>query len=80
MGYSEVPRGVKLRYLEEHCRAYWFPLYAYVRRRGHSKEDAEDLTQAFFVAFLQHSSANGLSTCWARSGEPFLNRIKKRMN
>jgi len=30
--------------LEELCRTYWFPLYAYVRRRGHSKEDAEDLT------------------------------------
>src|SRR5271163_1108855 len=27
--------------LEELCRAYWFPLYAYVRRRGYAKEDAE---------------------------------------
>jgi RNA polymerase sigma-70 factor (ECF subfamily) len=40
------------RALEELCRTYWFPLYAYVRRRGHSKEDAEDLTQAFFARFL----------------------------
>ncbi len=38
--------------LEELCRTYWFPLYAYVRRQGHSKEDAEDLTQAFFARFL----------------------------
>lgn len=38
--------------LEKLCTTYWFPLYAYVRRRGHTREDAEDLTQAFFAAFL----------------------------
>jgi RNA polymerase sigma factor (sigma-70 family) len=38
--------------LEELCRTYWFPLYAYVRRRGYTKEDAEDLTQAFFARLL----------------------------
>jgi RNA polymerase sigma factor (sigma-70 family) len=39
--------------LEELCRTYWFPLYAYVRRRGHSKADAEDLTQSFFARLLE---------------------------
>lgn len=38
--------------LERLCQCYWFPLYAYVRRRGHTKEDAEDLTQAFFADLL----------------------------
>jgi RNA polymerase sigma factor (sigma-70 family) len=40
--------------LEKLCRAYWFPLYAYVRRRGYSVEDAQDLTQAFFARVLEH--------------------------
>jgi RNA polymerase sigma factor (sigma-70 family) len=47
--------------LEELCRTYWFPLYAYVRRRGYSKEDAEDLTQAFFARFLAKNYLAGLS-------------------
>jgi RNA polymerase sigma-70 factor (ECF subfamily) len=35
------------------CRAYWYPLYAYVRRQGHSSADAEDLTQEFFARLLE---------------------------
>lgn len=34
------------------CETYWYPLYAYVRRRGHSPEDAQDLTQEFFARLL----------------------------
>ena len=39
--------------LEELCRTYWFPLYVYVRRQTSTREDAEDLTQAFFARFLE---------------------------
>ncbi len=34
------------------CGLYWFPLYAYVRRQGHSADNAQDLTQEFFVRLL----------------------------
>jgi RNA polymerase sigma factor (sigma-70 family) len=42
--------------LEQLCGTYWYPLYAYVRRRGHSAHDAEDLTQALFASLLEHQS------------------------
>jgi RNA polymerase sigma factor (sigma-70 family) len=38
--------------LERLCRTYWYPLYAHVRRRGYSPEDAQDLTQEFFARLL----------------------------
>jgi len=37
------------------CRLYWYPLYVYVRRRGHRPHDAEDLTQAFFARLLERN-------------------------
>ena len=41
--------------MERLCRNYWYPLYAYVRRAGHSPEDAQDLTQEFFARLLAKS-------------------------
>jgi RNA polymerase sigma-70 factor (ECF subfamily) len=35
------------------CHTYWLPVYAFVRKRGHSPEHAQDLTQAFFANFLE---------------------------
>src|SRR5687767_14976109 len=40
--------------LESLCGKYWPALYGYVRRRGHSAEDAHDLTQEFFLRLLEH--------------------------
>jgi RNA polymerase sigma-70 factor (ECF subfamily) len=38
------------------CRTYWYPLYAYVRSRGYGPEDAQDLTQGFFLQLLERNS------------------------
>ena len=38
--------------LEALCRAYWFPIYAFIRRQGNSPHDAQDLTQEFFARLL----------------------------
>ena len=41
--------------LESLCRAYWYPLYAHVRRRGHGPVEAQDLTQEFFARLLERN-------------------------
>jgi len=46
--------------LEQLCRNYWYPLYAYVRRQGRSPEDAQDLTQSFFARLLAGNSLGGV--------------------
>lgn len=52
-GHSDTTRSQAA--LEKLCRAYWFPLYAYARRRGYSVEDAQDLTQEFFARVLERN-------------------------
>ncbi len=42
--------------LERLCRDYWYPLYAFVRRRGHSAADAQDLTQSFFASLIEKNT------------------------
>src|SRR5262249_11214993 len=38
------------------CQVYWYPLYAYARRQGHSPHDAEDLIQGFFAVLVEKNS------------------------
>jgi RNA polymerase sigma factor (sigma-70 family) len=40
--------------LAELCRVYWAPLYGFVRSRGHTMHDSQDLTQSFFAYVLEH--------------------------
>lgn len=44
------------RALESFCRAYWPPLYAFLRRRGHAPSDAQDLVQGFFANLLEQDT------------------------
>lgn len=54
--------------LETLCRQYWPPLYAYVRGRGHSPHDAQDLTQEFFSRLLAKN--------WLSAADPDRGRFR----
>lgn len=47
--------------LAELCRLYWYPLYIFARRRGHSPDDAQDLTQSFFLHLLERRALSGVN-------------------
>jgi RNA polymerase sigma factor (sigma-70 family) len=49
--------------LENLCQTYWTPLYAYVRRRGYSPDDAKDLTQELFARLLERNAINTVNPC-----------------
>ncbi|MHC4741406.1 MAG: RNA polymerase sigma factor [Planctomycetota bacterium] len=50
---DEVSQSRAREALESLCRSYWYPLYAFVRSRGYSATDSEDLTQAFFARIIE---------------------------
>ncbi len=54
--------------LEKLCCAYWYPLYAFVRRQGYGPEEAKDLTQEFFARFLEKK--------WVAEADPTRGRLR----
>jgi len=53
-GRSEAEPEMAGAALTELCQVYWAPLYGFVRSRGHTVHDAQDLTQSFFAYVLEH--------------------------
>ena len=54
IGAQQGSEEERRRAMSDLCEIYWYPLYAYVRRRGLSPADAEDATQGFFCELLLH--------------------------
>jgi len=50
---QDTPSPLAAAALEKLCRAYWYPLYVYLRRQGEDEESAKDLTQGFFARLRQ---------------------------
>ena len=53
-GRSQAEPEIAGAALAELCQVYWAPLYGFVRSRGHTVHDAQDLTQSFFAYVLEH--------------------------
>lgn len=64
--------------LEKLCRAYWYPLYAFVRRQGRAPEAAQDLTQEFFSRVLENGALQAADPAKGRF-RSYLLALLKRM-
>ena len=62
--------------LEQLCRAYWYPLYAFVRQQGHGPDDAQDLTQGFFARLLEKDYLAGVGPAKGRFRSFLLTALK----
>ena len=54
--------------LEQLCRTYWYPLYAYLRRSGHNEDAAQDLVQSFFASLIERD--------WVAAADPAKGRFR----
>lgn len=74
---KQAPDGAAA--LEALCRAYWYPLYACVRRFGHSPPDAQDLTQEFFARLLARDCLDSVDREKGRFRTFLLTALKRFM-
>jgi RNA polymerase sigma factor (sigma-70 family) len=65
-GHTDTTRAQQA--LSRLCETYWYPLYAYVRRRGYSPPDAQDMTQEFFARLLARN--------WVEAADPEKGRFR----
>lgn len=63
--------------LAELCQIYWPPLYGYLRRRGHDREEAEDLTQGFFASLLERQGLQSADPARGRFRGFLLTALKR---
>jgi RNA polymerase sigma-70 factor (ECF subfamily) len=73
-GHEDSPKAAEA--LDRLCRTYWYPLYAYVRRKGYAAPDAQDLTQEFFARLLDKHALVHLE----REGGKFRSFLLKALN
>ena len=62
--------------LEELCSTYWRPVYHFIRRQGHSADEAQDLTQGFFAEFLRRRDVERLDPARGRFRSYLLRAVK----
>ena len=65
--------------MEQFCSAYWYPVYAFIRRQGNEPEDAQDLTQGFFAKLLQKEWLSRVERREARFSTWLLTLVKSHL-
>lgn len=65
--------------LQELCDLYWYPIYAFLRRQGHSTHHAEDLTQSFFVRLINDESLEAADEGKGRLRTFLLQHLKRHL-
>jgi RNA polymerase sigma factor (sigma-70 family) len=70
--HSEYGEQKAREALNELCRTYWRPVFSFIRRRGHSMEDAQDLTQDFFLKILEPG--------WLQHADPDRGRFRSLLH
>ena len=71
--------AVRQAALEELCRLYWYPIYAFLRRRGYPQHDAEDFTQGFFIKLLAEESLSAVDGSKGRLRTYLLHHLKRHL-
>src|SRR5262245_44720808 len=63
--------------MEKFCNAYWYPLYAFIRRRGSGPDEARDLTQEFFARLIEGDWLAGVERRDTRFSTLLLTMLKR---
>ena len=63
--------------LEKFCAAYWYPVYAFIRRRGNGPDDARDFTQEFFARLIEKDWLAGVERRETRFSTLLLTILKR---
>lgn len=66
--------------LDQLCRSYWYPIYAYARRYGFGAQDAEDLTQVFFQNLVSYESLQSVAQEKGKLRSFMLAMLKRLIN
>ncbi len=80
IGAQEGEDEARRRAMGELCEVYWYPLYAYVRRRGLNPSDAEDVTQGFFCELLEKDRVQQFSNVRGKLRAYLLGAIKNYLS
>ena len=77
---EEDDTGATQRFLAKISHHYWYPMYAFLRKRGHASQDAQDLTQGFLCKMMENNGLDGAAPNKGRFRSYLLTALKHYEN